>query len=145
MSRAARFVWVGAGGFVVQALTLQALAAAGVPYLIATAAAVEAAILHNFLWHERWTWADRSGTGRTRSHERAERTMRFLRFNGSTALISVGGNLALMALLAGYLGLPLVPANLLAVAALSLLNYLSADRLVFTTKLTHQQGNPTPM
>jgi len=138
---------VGAGGFVVQALTLQALAAAGVPYLVATAFAVEAAILHNFLWHERWTWADRAGgkAGLKACSHDPEQLARFLRFNGSTALISVGGNLALMALLAGYLGLPLLPANLLAVVALSLLNYLSADRLVFTTKLTQRQDNPTPM
>ena len=59
VSRAARFAWVGAGGFVVQVAALHAFAAAGVPYAFATALAVEVAILHNFLWHERWTWADR--------------------------------------------------------------------------------------
>ena len=59
MSRGARFIWVGAGGFMVQVVTLHALAAAGLPYTVATALAVEAAILHNFIWHERWTWGDR--------------------------------------------------------------------------------------
>ena len=137
MSRAARFAWVGAGGFVVQALTIHALAAAGLPYPVATALAVEAAILHNFLWHERWTWADRSaGPGRL---------ARLLRFNGSAALISIAGNVALMALFVGYLGLPLLPANLLAVLTLSILNFLSADRLVFATKLTPHQANQTPV
>lgn len=137
MSRAARFAWVGAGGFVVQALTLHALAAAGLPYPVATALAVEAAILHNFLWHERWTWADRrAGPGRL---------ARLLRFNGSAALISIGGNVALMALFVGSLGLPLLPANLLAVLTLSALNFLSADRLVFATKLTPHQENQTSM
>ena len=137
MSRAARFAWVGAGGFVVQALTLHALAAAGLPYTVATALAVEAAILHNFLWHERWTWADRTaGPGRL---------ARLLRFNGSTALISIAGNVALMALFVGYLDLPLLPANLLAVLTLSVLNFLSADRLVFATKLTPHEANTTSM
>ena len=136
MSRAARFAWVGAGGFVVQVGTLHALVAAGLPYPLATALAVEAAILHNFLWHERWTWADRPVAGRLG---------RLIRFNGSTALISIGGNVALMALFAGRLHLPLLPANLLAVLALSALNFLSADRLVFATKLTHHQDDPTPM
>ena len=28
-------------------------------YLLATALAVECAVLHNFLWHEHYTWADR--------------------------------------------------------------------------------------
>ena len=137
MSRAARFVSVGAGGFVVQVVTLHALAAAGLPYPFATGLAVEAAILHNFLWHERWTWADRAGSdGRVR---------RLIRFNGSTALVSIGGNVALMAVFVGWLHLPLMPANLLAVLTLSVLNFLSADRLVFATKLTCRQGDPTPM
>lgn len=137
MRRAARFAWVGASGFVVQALTLHALAAAGLPYPVATALAVEAAILHNFLWHERWTWADRrAGPGRL---------ARLLRFNGSAALISIGGNVALMALFVGSLGLPLLPANLLAVLTLSALNFLSADRLVFVTKLTPHRENQTSM
>ena len=29
--------------------------AAGLHYLLATAIAVEAAVLHNFIWHQRWT------------------------------------------------------------------------------------------
>ena len=87
MSRAARFAWVGVGGFVVQAAGLQALVSlAGVPYPLATAAGVEAAILHNFLWHERWTWGDRPAhTGQL---------VRFLRFNGATALISTAQRLS---------------------------------------------------
>jgi putative flippase GtrA len=162
VSRAARFAWVGAGGFVVQALTLHGLAAAGLPYPVATAVAVEAAILHNFAWHEGWTWNDRAAAGR--------RLDRLVRFNGATALISIGGNVALMGLLAGYFGLPLLPANLLAVLALSVVNFLSADRLVFTggsedpqrrtsqspslsapaasacaTHLAHRLNVPTPM
>src|SRR5438477_12967275 len=32
----------------------------GMDYLPATALAVESALLHNFLWHERFTWADRT-------------------------------------------------------------------------------------
>ncbi len=31
----------------------------GPHYLVATALAVEMAVLHNFFWHRRWTWADR--------------------------------------------------------------------------------------
>jgi putative flippase GtrA len=146
MSRAARFVWVGAGGFLVQVAALQALGAAGLPYPVATALAVEAAILHNFLWHERWTWGDRNavaGTGL--KARRSEKLGRLVRFNGSTALISIGGNVALMTLFVGGLHLPLIPANLLAVLTLGVLNFVSADRLVFTTKLTHRQSDPTPM
>jgi putative flippase GtrA len=158
VSRAARFVSVGAGGFAVQGLTLYALTAAGLPYPVATALAVEAAIVHNFLWHERWTWADRhpreaglkacshEGPGEAGSRANShERWARFLRFNGATAVISIAGNVALMGLFVGGFRLPLLPANLLAVLTLSALNYLSADRLVFATKLAHRKNVPTPM
>ncbi|HEV8395885.1 MAG TPA: GtrA family protein [Vicinamibacterales bacterium] len=137
MSRAARFAWVGAGGFVVQAAALYALTAAGLSYPVATAIAVEAAILHNFLWHERWTWADRAAPGR--------RLSRLLRFNGSTAIVSIAGNVALMWLFVGWLRLPLLAANLLAVLTLGVVNFVSADRLVFATKLTHRLQNPTSL
>ncbi|PYR57375.1 MAG: hypothetical protein DMF91_19605 [Acidobacteria bacterium] len=50
--RITAFVAVGTVGFLVQLAVLAALLAAGCPYLPATAAAVEAAVLHNFLWHE---------------------------------------------------------------------------------------------
>src|SRR5437870_891334 len=61
--RFAKFAAVGAGGIIVQVITLAILLrAAPAHYLLATALAVEAAILHNFAWHMRWTWADRRGT-----------------------------------------------------------------------------------
>lgn len=153
MSRAARFVGVGVAGFAVQALALWGLTASGLPYTVATALAVEAAILHNFLWHERWTWGDRGAGLNACNYERAacshghngNRLGRFLRFNGATALVSIAGNVAVMWLFAGWLRLPLLLANLLAVLALSALNFLAADHLIFVTKLPKQQTNPTPM
>src|SRR6201987_6532294 len=55
-----KFNGVGAGGILVQ-LGVLALLKSGLQldYLFATALAVEAAILHNYLWHERFTWRDR--------------------------------------------------------------------------------------
>jgi putative flippase GtrA len=93
-------------------------------YLLATALAVECAVLHNFLWHERFTWADR----------RSEHTgllRRLLRFNLSTGLISMVGNLVLMRLLVGSLHLQYMVANLLSIGSCSLLNFVASDRLVF--------------
>ena len=136
MSRAARFVWVGAGGFVVHAATLQGLVSlAGFSYPAATALAVEASILHNFLWHEGWTWADRGAPRVGLAPEtsvRAKRWARFLRFNGLTAVVSIGGNMALMALLVGVLHAPLLVGMAVSVAALSAINFTCADRFVFT-------------
>jgi dolichol-phosphate mannosyltransferase len=123
-SRFVRFNGVGVMGFVVQLATLWLLLYAGVHYLVATAIAVEAAVLHNFCWHERWTWIDRPATGRARF----ERLWRFHALNG---VVSLGGNILLVRLLAGSLGMAVVPANAVAVVACGLLNFAATDYLVF--------------
>ena len=116
-----KFSLVGAMGMVVQLGTLTLLTAAGVEYLLATAVGVEAAVLHNFAWHQNFTWKDREG-----------RILgRLGRFHLSNGAISIGGNMALMRLLVGYWGLPVMPANLVSVAVCWLANFLAADRMVF--------------
>ena len=59
-SRFLKFNGVGAIGFALQLGLLALLLRAGLHYLAATAIAVELTILHNFWWHERWTWRDRT-------------------------------------------------------------------------------------
>ena len=49
-------------------------------YLVATAIAVEAAVLHNFCWHQRWTWRDRRAASRTTA---VRRLGRFHLLNGA--------------------------------------------------------------
>lgn len=53
------FMAVGAMGLGVQLLVLRLLAT-GTTLALQTSMvlAVETALLHNFVWHERWTWAD---------------------------------------------------------------------------------------
>jgi dolichol-phosphate mannosyltransferase len=123
--RFVRFNSVGAGGFLLQIGVLAALLHVGVHYLAATALAVETAVLHNFLWHERWTWRDRPASGR-------RRLARLARFHALNGLVSLVGNLLLMRLFVGSFGLPAIPANLLAVIACALVNYVASDRLVFS-------------
>jgi putative flippase GtrA len=94
-------------------------------YLLATALAVEAAVLHNFVWHERFTWADRPAAHPVQS------LVRLAKFNLSNGGVSIVGNLLLMRLLVGELHLNYVLANLVAVAVCSLVNFLLSDRLVF--------------
>jgi putative flippase GtrA len=121
-----RFYVVGAGGIGVQLAALAILKSGfGMSYLPATALAVELAILHNFFWHERWTWADRTRV------LAAGRSGRLLRFHLTAGALSILGNLALMQALAGWLRIPYLAANMIAIALCSLLNYLAADRLVF--------------
>ena len=94
-------------------------------YLLATVLAVEAAVLHNFLWHERFTWADRPAPRFTRS------LIRLIRFNATNGAVSILGNLLLMRLLVGKVGLNYVIANLLAISVCALVNFLVSDRFVF--------------
>jgi putative flippase GtrA len=95
-------------------------------YLLATVLAVEAAILHNFVWHERYTWRDR---GRVSSRESLARLVRFHLTNGVVSLV---GNALAMRWLVGEMHLPVIPANLIAITACWLLNFVLSDRVVFT-------------
>jgi putative flippase GtrA len=92
-----------------------------VDYLIATGLAVEAAVIHNFLWHERFTGVDRKGSS----------LVRFLKFNLTTGLFSILGNLVLMKLLAGLANLNYLVANIVTIAACSLVNFVVSDSVVF--------------
>ena len=94
-------------------------------YLVATACAVEAAVVHNFLWHERFTWSDRVRITPRQS------LARFVRFNTTTGLISIAGNLLLMRLLVEGAHWNYLLANAASIALCSLLNFFASDRLVF--------------
>ena len=125
-----KFSVVGAIGIGVQLGALALLNACGLNYLLATALAVEAAVLHNFIWHQSFTWADRATAGL------AAVLTRLVRFNFTTGVISIGGNLLLMRVLVGQVHLPVFPANLITIAGCSLANYLANDRMVFVETLT---------
>jgi putative flippase GtrA len=118
-----KFNAVGAVGIAVQLAVLTALKSGlGLNYLLATGMAVEAAVLHNFFWHERFTWADRRG------HLSFER---LAKFNLTTGGLSILGNLVAMKLLVDVAGLEYLLANLLSIAACSILNFFVADRAIF--------------
>ena len=127
MRHCVRFYAVGVIGVVVQLAAL-ALFKSGLrmDYLLATALAVEVAVLHNYIWHERWTWADRTGSVST------GRLGRILRFHLTNGVVSMFGNLVLMQLLVGRMRIPYLLANLLSITLCSLLNFLAADRFVFS-------------
>lgn len=119
---------VGALGVPLQLGVLAALVhLAGFHYLTATLIAVEATILHNFIWHLRWTWKDRPAP---RPTVVMRRLVAFHLLNGG---ISFVGNVAVMAVLTGLAGVEPVAANLLAIAACSLLNFTVSETVVFRT------------
>ena len=100
----------------------------GLHYLPATAIAIEAALLQNFYWHERWTWRDRPATG-------TARWRRFGRFHVLNGVVSFAGNLAIMRVLVGAAGLAPLPANILAVMACALINFTLSEWLVFDSPI----------
>lgn len=122
-----KFNVVGLLGFALQtgALFVLTRGAPRVGYLAATAMAVELAVLNNFVWHQRWTWKDRP------SATKRETLRRLAKFNVTTGLVSITGNLLLMSLLVGQLGLPILGANLVTVLACSVLSFFLADRIAF--------------
>jgi putative flippase GtrA len=123
-----KFNAVGGVGIGVQLAALAVLKGwLHLDYLLATALAVEAAVLHNFLWHEHYTWADRARTGGT--------FVRLAKFNLTTGALSILGNLVLMTLLVGAVHLQYLLANAITIAACSLVNFVVSDRFVFASLL----------
>ena len=125
VARWMKFNLVGGIGIAVQLLMLWLLTACGLGYMLATALAVESAVLHNFVWHERFTWVDR------RNGHLFQSVNRLLRFNLSNGIISIVGNLLLMRVLVGQTHLRPILANMIAIAACSILNFIVSDRWVF--------------
>ncbi len=126
-----KFNAIGVVGVGVQLLFLRVLVRADVGYLAATALAVEAAVLHNFAWHQRYTWADRP------TDDLYAVIARLLRFHLSNGTVSVVGNVLLMRWLVGGLGAPVLPANFVAILVCSLINFLLGDRFVFRRNECH--------
>lgn len=119
-----KFNLVGGLGILVQ-LGCLALLCFWMHYLVATALAVEIAVLHNFAWHERFTWKDRPGGGR-------ERLLRLLRFHLGNGAVSILGNLGLMWLLVDRFHMKhLLVANGIAIAICSFLNFALGEWFVF--------------
>ena len=130
-----KFNAIGAMGVMVHTTSLFACAhLIRMNYLAATAVAVEAAVIHNFVWHVKWTWADRkfqeSRLLERRTEVRDVASM-FLGFNASTGVVSLFGNLAMMWCLVGEWRMNLAAATLVSIFVCSLLNFLIADRLIF--------------
>ena len=120
--RAFRFYAVGAAGATLQLLIVAVLAHAfRVHYGVATAMALGATLVHNFIWHVRWTWRDRRpGTGYV---------VAFVRFASANGGVSILGTALLVPLCVERFGLPAVAANVVAIAVCGLVNFWLASRV----------------
>ena len=130
-----KFNAVGALGMAVQLAVLAFLLhVAGLHYLVATTLAVEAAVIHNFVWHCRWTWADRARTSAPAWG------LLLLRFNLTTGAVSIAGNLLSMGVLVSVIGFDPVWANLASISLCALVNFLVCDRFVFLSHMSSIRG-----
>jgi len=121
-----KFNFVGGIGIAVQFAALFLLRSLlHFNYLFATAVAVEAAVIHNFVWHEQFTWADKVQPSWSRS------LPRLLRFNLTNGAVSILGNLALMKVMVGLGHMNYLLANGIAIALCSLANFLVSEKWVF--------------
>lgn len=119
------FSTVGLIGLGVQILCLWLLAGVlRLDAVLAAVAATELTVLHNFVWHLRWTWADRPSSS-------VETLRRLLRFNVSNGGISIIGGAAMMALLVRGLSVHYLVANLISVAVCSVANLIVSDIWAF--------------
>ena len=136
-----KFNFVGAIGIGVQFAALFLLKSVlGFNYLFATAFAVQAAVVHNFVWHEQFTWVDRIKLDRIKL-DRIElqglqpswrqSLPRFLRFNLTTGAVSIVGNLALMKVMVDQGQMNYLVANAIAIALCSIANFVVSDTWVF--------------
>ena len=117
-----KFNAVGAAGMAVHlGLLAFLIRIAGLHYLLATAIAVEAAILHNYFWHRKWTWGDRGSA--------FSGVATLLRFNLTSGLVSLGGNLLSTGILTGAAHIDPIIANLLSIGVCSFVNFYFFDQL----------------
>jgi putative flippase GtrA len=122
-----KFNMVGAMGMAVQLGSLAAFNAWTCGhYLFATAAAIEITLVHNFIWHLRYTWRDR--------RYRPALIGQFVRFHLSNGLVSMLGNLVLMSLLVQDARMPLLAANSIAILCCSIINFLLGDHWAFAVR-----------
>lgn len=126
IQRWVKFHMVGLAGMCVHLGTLSLFNKGfGMEPGVATALAVEMAVLHNFAWHERFTWKDRCSVHWT------EVAGRLLRFNLTTGMISLLGTTAIVKYLVSAHQFHVFLANIVAIPCCSMLNFLASDLLVF--------------
>jgi putative flippase GtrA len=130
-----RFNAVGAMGMAVQLGALALLSRCdGGHYLLASAAAVELAVLHNFAWHLRVTWPDRRGESGVWGQ--------MVRFHLANGMVSMVGNVALMHLLVWSAHLPLLVANVIAIVCCSVVNFGLGHTWAFAAKAQEVECRP---
>lgn len=135
LARLGKFSLVGLMGAVLQLFLLGLLTKFfHMSAVAATAVAVEIVLLHNFLWHERFTWRDRQ-LGSIR-----QRLIRLGRFHVGNGLVSLLGNTALTYYCVQRLKAPILLSAIAAIIFCSLTNFYLADRWIYVGDVDRRRG-----
>lgn len=119
-----KFNLVGAVGMGVQLGALAILNhLAPAHYMMTSAAALEITLVHNFIWHQHYTWRDR--------RDNASIPAQLIRFHLSNGLVSIAGNLMLMRVLVGEAHVPVLAANCAAILCCSIANFALGHNWAF--------------
>jgi putative flippase GtrA len=122
--RFGRFALVGLLGAALQLSLLRVLTKLRLSPIAATPIAVEITILHNFLWHEHFTWRHRKG----------KRAIRLCRFHLANGLVSLLGNTTITYCFVTRLHVQILPSALASIAICSLANFTLADHWVYSSR-----------
>ena len=135
IARMLRFAVVGLSGVVVnQGLLMLLHGKLEMPLWIASAIAIETSVVSNFFLNNQWTWRY--------DHQRSARSWirKALQYHVAVGISALVGNLLLLVLLVSLLGLDYRIANLIGIAAASLLNFAASELWVF--RKAHQAEQP---
>ncbi len=125
-SRAAKFMCVGMAGAAAQLFVFSILVERFHLQTMAGAAlAVELAIVHNFAWHERFTWRNRRVSGAWPA------CLRLARFHAANGLISLAGNTILTYVFVQRCHFGPVLSAVASIAVCAPLNFLAAEWWVY--------------
>ncbi len=142
VARWLKFNGAGLLGVGVQLATLAALTGvAKMNYLLATALAVEIAVLHNFVWHEKVTWAERAAIRTAGVTKQVQVIVRLLKFNLSNGAVSIVGNVLLMKSFVEGAHVPYLLANFLAILICSTANFFLCELFVFRNRRVCRQNS----
>jgi dolichol-phosphate mannosyltransferase len=126
VARFFKFCVVGGSGVLVNAGLFRLLIrGAGLDYRLSAIAAIETAIVNNFLWNYLWTFRDR------RASRVRDMLVMFARFNLSSGLTAMAVNWGLLVFLKEVFGVYEEVANLAGIAAGTLANFLASHFWAF--------------
>ncbi|MEM3519148.1 MAG: glycosyltransferase [Candidatus Hadarchaeales archaeon] len=119
--RPVKFVAVGLSGVAILEVLLYLLVARGVPLFIASALAIEASILNNFIWNDIWTFKERRIKGIV---------SRCLKFHGVVALGTLTIYITSL-VLSYFFGVHYLLATFIGVFPGFIVNYLFSEEIVW--------------